>query len=93
MATKFKDFLKEQLEDNDLRKEYEALELETAIMQTFINAHRISGITQQQLSEKTGISKSTITRIENGNAHPSIQTLKRLAEGMGMKLKLEFQPA
>ena len=93
MATKFKDFLKEQLEDNDLRKEYEALELETAIMQMFINAHRISGITQQQLSEKTGISKSTITRIENGSITPSIRTLKRLADGMGMKLKLEFQPA
>ena len=93
MATKFKDFLKEQLEDDDFRREYEALELETAIIQTFINAHRMSGITQQQLSEKTGISKSTIIKIENGRIIPSIQTLKRLAEGMGMKLKLEFQPA
>ena len=45
MATKFKDFLKEQLEDDDFRREYEALELETAIIQTFINAHRMSGIT------------------------------------------------
>ena len=93
MATKFKDFLKEQLEDDDFRREYEALELETVIIQTFINAHRMSGITQQQLSEKTGINKSTIIKIENGRIIPSIQTLKRLAEGMGMKLKLEFQPA
>ena len=93
MATKFKDFLKEQLEDDDFRREYEALELETVIIQTFINAHRMSGITQQQLSEKTGISKSTIIKIENGRIIPSIQSLKRLAEGMGIKLKLEIQPA
>ncbi len=93
MATKFRDFLAEQLKDPNFRREYEALELERTIIQAFIDARESSRITKEQLSEKTGIQKSYITRIENGNTIPSLRTLKRLAEGMGMKLKLEFQPA
>ncbi len=92
METKFRDFLAEQLKNPDFKREYEALEIDAAIMQALIDARKTSGITPQLLSEKTGIHKSYITRIENGNANPSIRTLKRLAEGMGMKLKLEFQP-
>ncbi len=93
MGTRFRDFLNEQLKDPNFRREYEALELERTIIQALIDARTTSRITKEQLSEKTGIQKSYISKIENGNAHPSIQTLKRLAEGMGMKLKLEFQPA
>ena len=45
-----------------------------------------------QLSEKTGIAQGNISKIESGEANPSLKTLKRLTVGMGMKLKLEFLP-
>ena len=93
METKFKDFLNEQMQDPEFRKEYEALEIEDAIIQAFINARKFSGLTQKQLSEKTGITQPDINKLENGNANPSIRTLKRLANAMGMKLKVEFLPA
>ena len=57
-----------------------------------INARIFSGLTQKQLSIKTGIAQPDISKIENGNANPSIRTLKRLANAMGMKLKIEFLP-
>ena len=50
MATKYKDFLKEQMKNPNFRKEYEALELEDTIIQAFIDARRLSGLTQKQLS-------------------------------------------
>ena len=50
-------------------------------------------MTQKELAEKTGITQGDISRLENGNANPSLRTLLRLAEGMGMKLRLEFVPA
>ena len=50
-------------------------------------------ITQKQLADITGIPQADISRLENGNANPSLRTLQRLADGMGMKLKLEFVPA
>lgn len=53
-------------------------------------ARDIAGMTQKELSPKVSIYQSDISKIERGNANPSVKTLQRLAEGMGMKLKIEF---
>jgi len=90
--TKYRDYLKEQLKDPEFRTEYEALEPEFAIIMAINKARRSTGLTQTQLADKTGIDQSDISRIENGEANPSLQTLKRLASGMNMRLKIEFQP-
>ena len=91
--TNFNDFLKEQLEDPEFKKEYDALRPEFAIIQAIIDARKKSGMTQKDLAERTGIAQSDISKLENGSANPSLKTLQRLAEGMGMTLKLEFVPA
>ena len=88
----WQEFLEEQMKDPEFRAEWDALEPEFAIVQAMIDARRIKGITQKQLSEKTGIAQSDISRLEHGNANPSIRTLQRLASGMDMILKIEFQP-
>ena len=90
--TNFDDFLKEQLKDPEFRAEYDALEPEFAIIQAILEARKSSGLTQKQLAERTGIAQADISRIETGEANPSLNTLKRLAYGMDMRLKLEFLP-
>lgn len=92
MGTKFNDFLAEQLKDPEFRKEYEALQPEHAVIQAMIDARRASGLTQKELSERTGIAQGDICKLERGNANPSIKTLQRLAIGMGMVLRVEFIP-
>ena len=89
--SKFNDFLNEQLQDPEVRAEYEALEPEFSIMQAMIDARKSSGMTQKQLSEKTGIAQADISKLESGSANPSLRTLQRLAAGMGMRIKIEFQ--
>lgn len=93
MGTKFNDFLTEQLKNPEFKKEYEALQPEHAVIQAMINARRASGLTQKELSERTGIAQGDISKLENGNANPSIRTLQRLALAMGMTLKVEFLPS
>ncbi|SHK91918.1 helix-turn-helix domain-containing protein [Desulforamulus aeronauticus] len=90
--TKFNDFLNEQLKDPEIRSEYDALEPEFTIIQAIIDARKSMGLTQKQLAEKTGIAQGDISKLESGNANPSLRTLQRLASGMGMKLKVEFLP-
>ena len=90
--SKFNDFLNEQLQDPEVRAEYEALEPEFSIMQAMIDARKSSGMTQKQLSEKTGIAQADISKLESGSANPSLRTLQRLAAGMGMRINIEFQP-
>lgn len=89
----FRKFLDEQLEDPELKAEWDALQPEHALVQAMIDARKRTGLTQQQLAEKTGISQSDISKFETGGGNPSIKTLQRLATGMGMILHVEFKPA
>lgn len=90
--TRFNDFLAEQLQDPEIQAEWDALQPERAIAQAILDVRKKAGLTQQQLSEITGITQGDISKLERGNANPSIHTLQRLASGMGMKIKLEFLP-
>ena len=88
----FNEYLKEQIKDPEFKQEYDALEPEFAIIQALIDARKASGLTQKQLAEITGIAQADISKLENGNANPSLRTLQRLASGMGTSLKIEFVP-
>ena len=90
VMTNYEKYFAEQMQNEEFRKEYEALEPEFAIIQAIIDARQETGLTQRELSERTGIAQSDISKLENGNANPSIRTLKRLAEAMGKQLKISF---
>lgn len=84
--------LNEQLQDEEFRRKYEAMKPEFVIIQAMIDARKKSGLTQKELSSRTGIAQGDISKLENGNGNPSIKTLQKLAEAMNMTLKLEFVP-
>jgi len=88
----FRNYLNEQLKDPDFKKEWDNLEPEFNMMQAMIAARKRNNMTQKELAERTGIDQSDISKIETGNANPTLAVLKRLAEGMDMVLKLEFIP-
>ena len=88
----FRNYLNEQLKDPDFKKEWDNLEPEFNMMQAMIDARKRNNMTQKELAERTGIDQSDISKIETGNANPTLAVLKRLAEGMDMVLKLEFIP-
>ena len=65
---------------------------QTAIGSYIARKRREQNLTQEQLADVTGIHQTNISKLESGTANPSLRTLKRLAAGMGMALKLEFVP-
>ena len=89
---KFNDFLDEQLQDEELRKEYEGMQPEFDIIKAIVDARTSQKLTQKELAERSGINQADISKLENGTRNPSVNLLKRLAEGMGMALKIEFVP-
>ena len=76
----------------EFRAEWDALEPEFQIIRAIIEGRERNDMTQEQLAEATGINQANISRLEHGTANPSLRTLKRLAAGLGMQLKLEFIP-
>ena len=78
--------------DSELKAEYDALQPEYDIIQAMIDARKDQKLTQKELSERTGITQADISRIERGTRNPSLEMLKRIADGLGATLKLEFVP-
>ncbi|MBQ7759949.1 MAG: helix-turn-helix transcriptional regulator [Phascolarctobacterium sp.] len=92
MNKDFRESLNEQLKDPEFKKEYEALEPEFQIIRAMLEARDKLNLTQKDLAELSGITQADISRLENGNANPSIRTLKKLALAMNMTLDIKFVP-
>ena len=88
----FNDMLAKQLQNEDFRKEYEAIQPEMDVIRAIVEARTSQNLTQKELAERTGINQADISKLENGTRNPSVNLLKRLADGMGMMLKIEFVP-
>ncbi len=86
------DMLSEQLKDEEFRKEYEAIQPEMDVIRAIVDARTSQNLTQKELAESTGINQADISKLENGTRNPSVNLLKRLADGMGMALRIEFVP-
>ena len=88
----FDDMLSKQLKYDEFRKEYEAIQPEMDVIRAIVDARTSQNMTQKELAERTGINQADISKLENGTRNPSVNLLKRLADGMGMALKIEFVP-
>ena len=51
----------------------------------------VLGVTQEHLAELSGVGLRTLKALESGKSNPTFQTLNKLAEVLGMELKLEVK--
>ena len=86
----YKDYKDKALSNPEVKAEYDALQPEYDLIQAMIDARTSQNITQKELSKITGITQADISRIENGTRNPSLAMVKRIADGLGMQLRLEF---
>ena len=49
------------------------------------------GITQPHLAEVAGVSTNTLYKLEKGQGNPTLDVLCKLAEVLGMELKMEVK--
>ena len=90
MTRKFNDYLNERLKDDNFKEEYDKLDDEYSFAVALIEARNKRKLSQKQLAEKTGMTQADISKIESGNRNLSIKTLKRLADGLDMDLRIQF---
>jgi transcriptional regulator with XRE-family HTH domain len=48
-------------------------------------------VTQEQLAEISCVGLRTLKQFESGKGNPTLQTLYKLADALGLKLKLEIK--
>ena len=84
---KWKD-IKKEIESDFTPEEIEEMELEKQIILATIEARKKACMTQQELSEETGIVQPSIAKIENFARTPQYTTLMKLLYPLGYTLKV-----
>lgn len=87
----FRKYVERQMQDPEFKAEHDKTRTEFEITRALIAARVSQNLTQKELSAKTGIRQSNISRIENGTCSPTVATLQALADGMGKKLNIKFE--
>ncbi|HAT49566.1 MAG: helix-turn-helix transcriptional regulator [Nitrospirae bacterium] len=91
MTIPFEETREKWFKDPEFLKEYEALEPEFRLARQLIEARSNVGLSQQELAQRMGTSQSAVARLESGHK-PSIKSLERYAEAVGMKLEINLAP-
>lgn len=86
--TAWQDFKKELLSDPEVKKEYDALEAEYALIDSLISARLSKKMTQAELAEKAGLKQTAVARLEGGDSNPTFATLTKIAKVLDKKVVL-----
>lgn len=86
----FEDVLARALKDPEVKKGYDALELEFSIIEQVIKKRLEKGLSQKQLAEKIGTKQSAIARLEGGTSNPSVAFLEKVSKALGSKLQISI---
>lgn len=89
---KFDDYFNEQMKDPKMKKEWDDIQPEMDVIRAMINARVEQNLTQKELADRIGLDQADISKLENGTRNPSLKMLKKLANGLGMTLKIQFVP-
>jgi len=86
----FKSFKEKALKNAAVKTEYDALSPLFAIKKQLVAARLAKGVTQEQIAQKIGTSKSNISRLEslNNTYMPNLGTLMKYAEALGLRLDI-----
>lgn len=80
---------------SELKKEIDIPEETKDIFESlaFLIAERNrQGISQQDFAEKIGMTQAQLAKIEGATSVPTLKTLNRYAQGLGLKMILSFNP-
>ena len=82
-------FFAEMMQDSSYRKLAESEKAKLASAYAVLEARQNAGLSQQELANKSGVPKTTIARIEQGN-NTSIETLTKIANALGKQVKVSI---
>jgi ribosome-binding protein aMBF1 (putative translation factor) len=79
--------------DPAFRAEWERTALARAIALAVVRFRTDRGLSQRGLASLLGMTQPQVARIERGDVNPSMDTLVRVAAGLGIELTINVTPA
>ena len=87
-----KTLLKQQLKNENFRKEYDSLEEEFELAREIIKLRKEAGLTQKQLAEMAGTSQPSIARLESGEyKNLTLSFLRKIGKVFGVVPEIHFK--
>ncbi|HLD18333.1 MAG TPA: helix-turn-helix transcriptional regulator [Patescibacteria group bacterium] len=76
------------LKDAEVRKNYDELAPEFAVIDLMIKKRLKRGLSQSALARKVGTKQSAISRFESGEYNPTLSFLNKVADALDAKMKI-----
>lgn len=87
------EFLARALKRKGFDEAYADLEDEYCLVRELLAARSKAGLTQEEVAESMGTTKSAVSRLEAVGKHsPSVTTLKRYAQAVGCEVEIRLVP-
>jgi DNA-binding XRE family transcriptional regulator len=87
------EFLEKALKRKGFREAYQESEEEYVLVRELLGARMRAGMTQEEVAEYMGTTKSAVSRLEAPGKHsPSVTTLKKYARAVGCNVKISLVP-
>jgi DNA-binding XRE family transcriptional regulator len=87
-------FLKRAMRRKGFKRAYDELEDEYLLVRELLSARVRAGLTQEQVAQSMGTTKSAVSRLEAAGKHsPSVTTLMKYARAVGCDVEIKLVPA
>jgi DNA-binding XRE family transcriptional regulator len=94
VALNLKTELRQAMQRPGFKKAWEASEEEYTALSELLNARKKAGLTQEEIAERMGTTKSAVSRLESSikseHHSPSFATLRKYAHACGKRLIIKM---
>ncbi len=87
---KYQEIKKEILSNPEVKKAYDNLEPEFALIRQILQKRIEKNMSQEEFARKLGTNQSAVSRLESGTYNPSLKFLKKVAKALDTELKITF---
>ena len=93
-GVRFEDLLKEKLQDEEFKKEYDDLKEEYTLAKEIIELRAMKNISQKELADMIGTSQPSIARLESGKyQNVSMSFIRKVAKALDAVPELHLRKA
>jgi len=85
-----KDYRRQLLEDPEVAAAHRRLQPKLELGRQILDLRLQRGWTQRELAQRAGTRQANISRLENAQLNPSVDTLQRIADALGVQLAVSL---
>ena len=79
------------IDGTEILIEVQQKDVRNHVIEQYVKCRKEKKMTQEQLAQRTGISRPNISRFESGNYNPSLEMMVRIAEALEMNLNMTLE--